>query len=115
MAIDRAIYTAHARATGGRAGAAKSDDGQIDLKLNRPIEMGGKGNGTDPEQLAAAGYAACFIGALKIVAGDSEVSFGPLAGGVEGYGILPVRFPPSGVKSLPSSAQISYFATGRSS
>jgi osmotically inducible protein OsmC len=61
--------------------------------------MGGKGNGTHPEQLFAAGYATCFIGALRIVAGkrhirvpedvaiDSEVSFGPLARGVEGYGI----------------------------
>ena len=99
MAIDRAIYTAHARATGGRVGTAKSDDGQIDLKLDRPVEMGGKGNGTNPEQLFAAGYAACFIGALRVVAGkrhlrvpedvaiDSEVSLGPLAGGVEGYGI----------------------------
>src|ERR1700722_18190275 len=89
MAIDRAIYTAHARATGGRVGTAKSDDGQIDLKLDRPVEMGGKGNGTNPEQLFAAGYAACFIGALRVVAGkrhirlpenvaiDSAVSFCP--------------------------------------
>jgi lipoyl-dependent peroxiredoxin len=99
MAIEKAIYTAHARATGGRVGTAKSDDGQIDLKLDRPIEMGGKGNGTNPEQLFAAGYATCFIGALRVVAGkrhirvpedvsiDSAVSFGPLAGGVEGFGI----------------------------
>ena len=99
MAIEKAIYTAHARATGGRIGTAKSDDGQIDLKLDRPIEMGGKGNGTNPEQLFAAGYAACFIGALRVAAGkrhirvpedvsvDSAVSFGSLAGGVEGFGI----------------------------
>jgi lipoyl-dependent peroxiredoxin len=99
MAIEKAIYTAHARVTGGRIGAAKSDDGQIDLKLDRPVEMGGKGEGTNPEQLFAAGYAACFIGALRVVAGkrhirvsetvavDSAVSFGPLAGGVEGFGI----------------------------
>ena len=99
MAIEKTIYTAHARATGGRVGTAKSDDGQIDLKLDRPIEMGGKGSGTNPEQLFAAGYAACFIGALRVVAGkrhirvpedvsiDSAVSFGPLAGGAEGFGI----------------------------
>ena len=99
MAIEKAIYTAHARATGGRVGTATSDDGKIDLKLDRPIEMGGKGNGTNPEQLFAAGYAACFIGALRVVAGkrhirvpedvsiDSAVSFGPLAGEVEGFGI----------------------------
>jgi Ohr subfamily peroxiredoxin len=99
MAIEQAVYTAHARATGGRVGTARSDDGQIDLKLDRPTEMGGKGNGTNPEQLFAAGYAACFIGALRAAAGkrhirvpedvaiDSAVSFGPLAGGADGFGI----------------------------
>jgi Ohr subfamily peroxiredoxin len=99
MAIEKTIYTARAIATGGRIGTAKTDDGQLDLQLDRPKEMGGKGAGTNPEQLFAAGYAACFIGALKVVAGkqhiripqdvsiDSEVSFGPLAGGVEGFGI----------------------------
>lgn len=99
MAIEKAIYTARATATGGRTGSAKTDDGQLNLQLDRPKEMGGKGAGTNPEQLFAAGYAACFIGALKVVAGrqhiralqevsiDSEVSFGPLAGGVEGFGI----------------------------
>jgi lipoyl-dependent peroxiredoxin len=99
MAIDKVVYTARAKAVGGRVGTARSDDGQIDLKLDRPVEMGGKGNGTNPEQLFAAGYAACFIGALRVVAGkrhirvpedvtiDSAVSFGPLAGGVEGFGI----------------------------
>jgi len=90
MAIEQAIYTAHAKVMGGRVGTAKSDGGQIDLKLDRPVEMGGEGNGTNPEQLFAAGYAACFIGALRVVAGkrhiriledvaiDSTVSFGPL-------------------------------------
>jgi lipoyl-dependent peroxiredoxin len=99
MAIEKAIYTARAKAMGGRVGTAKSDDGEIDLKLDRPVEMGGKGNGTNPEQLFAAGYAACFIGALRVVAGkrhirisediaiDSAVSFGPLKGEAEGFGI----------------------------
>ena len=99
MAIEKAIYTARAKAIGGRVGTAKSDDGQINLKLDRPVEMGGKGNGTNPEQLFAAGYAACFIGALRVVAGkrhirmpedlaiDSAVSFGPLKGEAEGFGI----------------------------
>ena len=99
MAIEKVIYTARAKAVGGRVGTAKSDDGQIDLKLDRPVEMGGKGNGTNPEQLFAVGYAACFIGALRVVAGkrhiripedvaiDSAVSFGPLAGEAEGFGI----------------------------
>ena len=99
MAIGKAIYTARAKAIGGRVGTAKSDDGQIDLKLDRPVEMGGRGNGTNPEQLFAADYAACFIGTLRVVAGkrhiripedvaiDSAVSFDPLAGGAEGFGI----------------------------
>ena len=99
MAIEKAIYTARAKAVGGRVGTAKSDDGQINLKLDRPVEMGGKGNGTNPEQLFAVGYAACFIGALRVVAGkrhiriaedlaiDSAVSFGPLKGDAEGFGI----------------------------
>jgi organic hydroperoxide reductase OsmC/OhrA len=51
MAIEKAIYMARAKAMAGRVGSAKSDDGQIDLKLDRPVEMGGKGNGTNPEQL----------------------------------------------------------------
>ena len=102
MAIEKAIYTARAKAMGGRVGTAKSEDGQIDLKLDRPVEMGGKGNGTNPEQLFAVGYAACFIGALRVVAGkrhmripeevwiDSAVSFGPLKGQTEGFGIAVV-------------------------
>ena len=108
MAIEKAIYTARAKAMGGRVGTAKSEDGQIDLRLDRPVEMGGKGNGTNPEQLFAAGYAACFIGALRVAAGkrhiripedvaiDSAVSFGPLAGGAEGFGIavaMMIRLP----------------------
>jgi osmotically inducible protein OsmC len=99
MAIEKAIYTARAMAIGGRVGTARSDDGQIDLKLDRPVEMGGRGNGTNPEQLFAVGYAAYFIGALRVVAGkhhmripedvaiDSAVSFGPLKGEAEGFGI----------------------------
>jgi osmotically inducible protein OsmC len=53
----------------GRVGTAKSDDGQSNLKLDRPVEMDGKAEGTNPEQLFAVGYAACFIGALRVVAG----------------------------------------------
>ena len=98
MALDKVVYTAHATATGGRDGVAKSDDGKLDVKLDPPTGMGGSGNGTNPEQLFAAGYAACFIGAIKHVAGtqkipvkdvsiDSSVSFGPLANGAKGFGI----------------------------
>ena len=73
MSIEKVIYTAQAKVMGGRVGTAKLDDGQINLKLDRPVEMGGKGDGTNSEQLSAAGYAACFIGALKVVA-ESAIS-----------------------------------------
>jgi len=100
MALDKVLYTAHATATGGRQGAAKSSDGALEVGLSTPREMGGAGgDGTNPEQLFAAGYAACFIGAMKAVGGkmkisvpaetkiDSSVAFGPLAGGAVGFGI----------------------------
>ncbi|MBE7220172.1 MAG: organic hydroperoxide resistance protein [Caulobacteraceae bacterium] len=65
MSVD-VKYTAHASATGGRDGQARSDDGKVDLKLSTPRELGGGGGeGTNPEQLFAAGYSACFIGAMK--------------------------------------------------
>lgn len=89
-----AAYTAHAKATGGREGTAKTDDGKLDVKLSTPKELGGAGgDGTNPEQLFAAGYAACFIGALKFVGGrdkiavpsdvsiDSSVGIGPIPNG----------------------------------
>ena len=64
-----AVYTAVATATGeGRSGHTRTDDGRIDLDLAVPEEMGGPGGGTNPEQLFAAGYAACFHSALKLVA-----------------------------------------------
>ena len=67
------IYVATAHATGdGRNGHARTDDGFIDLELRRPPEMGGTGGATNPEQLFAAGYAACFHSALKLVAGQAD-------------------------------------------
>jgi Ohr subfamily peroxiredoxin len=75
MAIEKALYTATATATGGRAGTAKSSDGVLDLALSTPKELGGAGgNGTNPEQLFAAGYSACFIGAMKAVAAKQKIS-----------------------------------------
>lgn len=63
------LYSTSARATGGRDGQAKTLDGAVDVKLTTPKELGGAGgDGVNPEQLFAAGYAACFIGALKFVA-----------------------------------------------
>ncbi len=68
------LYTAQASATGGRAGRAVSDNGVLDVKLTVPKEMGGDGaTGTNPEQMFAAGYSACFLGALKAVAGKEKM------------------------------------------
>lgn len=67
------LYTAHATATGGRTGEAKSSDGQLAVKLVTVKELGGPGgDGTNPEQLFAAGYSACFLSALKLVAGQQK-------------------------------------------
>jgi lipoyl-dependent peroxiredoxin len=98
MALEKVLYTAHATTTGGRAqGHARSSDGNLDVKINPPKELGGNGDGTNPEQLFAAGYSACFLGAMKVVAGQqkvtlpreasiaADVGFGPRVGG--GYGV----------------------------
>jgi Ohr subfamily peroxiredoxin len=71
--IARAVYTATATSTGGRTGTTKSSDGKIELQLSTPKALGGDdGPGTNPEQLFASGYSACFIGALKAVAGAKK-------------------------------------------
>ena len=72
--VETVLYQAHATATGGRDGTVKSSDGLLDLKLSVPREMGGAGGGVNPEQLFAAGYSACFIGAMKFVAGLQKVA-----------------------------------------
>jgi Ohr subfamily peroxiredoxin len=75
MKIEKVLYTAHATSTGGRAGTSKSSDGVLDLTLTTPKELGGNGAvGTNPEQLFAAGYSACFIGAMKHVAMMQKVA-----------------------------------------
>ena len=74
MAIDKALYTAHATSTGGRDGTTRTSDGLLDLKLAVPKEMGGAGGGVNPEQLFASGYSACFIGAMKFVAGTQKIA-----------------------------------------
>jgi osmotically inducible protein OsmC len=91
--LDKVMYTAKAHTTGGREGASRTDDGRLDVKLTSP---GGAGTGTNPEQLFAAGYSACFIGAIKAVAAkmklevpadvaiDAEVDLGPIP---NAYGI----------------------------
>ncbi|HAX19481.1 MAG TPA: organic hydroperoxide resistance protein [Hydrogenophaga sp.] len=91
--LDKVIYTARAHTTGGREGASRTDDGLLDIKLTPPKAMGGAGTATNPEQLFAAGYSACFMGALKHVASmkkiavpadasiDAEVDIGPIPAG----------------------------------
>ena len=75
MKIEKIIYTAHAVSTGGREGTSKSSDGALDVKLTTPKELGGNGAaGTNPEQLFAAGYSACFIGAMKHVASMQKIT-----------------------------------------
>jgi osmotically inducible protein OsmC len=69
--LDKVLYTAKAHTTGGRDGASRTDDGRLDIQLSSP---GTAGTGTNPEQLFAAGYAACFIGALKAVAGMQKIT-----------------------------------------
>ena len=101
MALEKILYTARATTSGGRRnGRSTSSDGQLAVTLNAPTELGGSGDGTNPEQLFAAGYSACFLGAMQFVAGTqkialspqtsivADVGFGPLADGRKGFGIV---------------------------
>ena len=72
--VEKVIYKAHATSTGGRDGKTRSSDGLLDVKLSVPREMGGAGGGVNPEQLFAAGYSACFIGAMNFVAGTQKIA-----------------------------------------
>lgn len=93
--LDKVLYTARVHTTGGRDGNSKSDDGKLEVRLTPPAA---NGPGTNPEQLFAAGYSACYIGALRAVAGktkvqlpaglavDAEVDLGPIREG-NAYGI----------------------------
>jgi lipoyl-dependent peroxiredoxin len=75
------IYTAESTATGGgRDGHVKSSDGRIDLEARPPKEAGGSGDGTNPEQLFSAGFAACFLGALRLVARNNDVKLDDATG-----------------------------------
>ncbi|MFY9510750.1 MAG: organic hydroperoxide resistance protein [Rubrivivax sp.] len=100
MAIDKALYTAQATSTGGRTGTTESSDGRLKAQLSTPKELGGDGGpGTNPEQLFASGYAACFIGAMKAVSArqqiklpaevsiTADVSIGPMTGKAGAFGI----------------------------
>lgn len=95
MSIEKVLYTAQATATGGREGRAASSDGVLNVQLSTPKELGGAGGpGTNPEQLFAAGYSACFLGALKFVAGQDKVALPAdtqITGRV-GIGAIPTGF-----------------------
>ena len=76
----KSLYTAQAHVTGGRdQGHGVTSDGQLDLQLRTPVEMGGDGGGTNPEQLFAVGYAACFEGALGVVGRREKVDLGAVS------------------------------------
>jgi osmotically inducible protein OsmC len=91
--LDKVLYTAKTHTTGGREGASRSLDGRLDVKLSRP---GAAGIGTNPEQLFAAGWSACFLSAMQVTAGrmkialpvdvavDAEVDLGPVG---DAYGV----------------------------
>jgi osmotically inducible protein OsmC len=95
MSIEKILYVATATATGGRDGRAVSSDHALDVSLSTPKALGGAGGtGTNPEQLFAAGYSACFLGALKFVASREKVAL-PLAttvSGKVGIGAIPTGF-----------------------
>ncbi|TGX55166.1 organic hydroperoxide resistance protein [Sphingomonas gei] len=87
----KTLYATSATATGGRTGTARSDDGALTVTLAMPREMGGQGDaGTNPEQLFAAGYAACFLSALKFVAGQQKVAIADEATVTAKVGIGPI-------------------------
>lgn len=95
MALEKVLYRAHASATGGRDGRASVADSGLDLQLSTPKELGGAGGaGANPEQLFAAGYSACFIGAMKFVAARDKISMPADAriDGTVGIGPIPNGF-----------------------
>ena len=95
MAIENVLYRANATATGGREGRAVSSDSALDVKLTTPKELGGNGlAGTNPEQLFAAGYSACFLGAMKFVANRDKLKISPdvAVEGTVGIGPIPTGF-----------------------
>jgi len=120
MALDKVLYTAHATSTGGRTGTSRSSDGALAVTLSTPRELGGAGGpGTNPEQLFAAGYSACFIGAMKAVAAGkkialpaevsitADVGIGPIPGGFGIQAALTISVPGmerSAVEALVAAA-----------
>ena len=120
MSLEKILYTGTATSTGGREGRAPPADGTLDLALSTPRALGGAGGeGTNPEQLFAAGYSACFLSALKFVAGrqkvalpasttvTADIGIGPLGGGFGLQGSLTISAPelePETLQSLVEQA-----------
>jgi len=95
MKIDRVLYRAYAHATGGRDGRATTSDTSLDVKLTTPRELGGAGGaGTNPEQLFAAGYSGCFLGAMKFVSAREQIALpaDTAVDGSVGIGAIPTGF-----------------------
>lgn len=95
MSIENVLYRASATSTGGREGRAVSADNKLDLQLSTPKELGGAGGaGTNPEQLFACGYSACFLGAMKFVAARDKIAMPASAWvrGTVGIGAIPNGF-----------------------
>src|SRR6266581_1215211 len=104
--IERILYTAEASSEGGREGHARTSDGRLDVELDVPTEMGGTGGpGTNPEQLFAAGYSACFQSSLLRLAGGRKID---LTGTrvTARVGIGPARKPPTSWRGRTRSAPI---------
>ena len=95
MKIEKILYQATAKTTGGRDGTSVTTDGALSVNLSTPKGLGGAGGaGTNPEQLFAAGYSACFLGALKFVAGQQKISLPDSLSitGTVGIGQIPAGF-----------------------
>lgn len=95
MSIETVMYRANAKATGGRDGRATSSDGALDVKLSTPKELGGAGGiASNPEQLFAAGYSACFLGAIKFVSNRDKIAIPAdvTVDGTVGIGPIPAGF-----------------------
>jgi lipoyl-dependent peroxiredoxin len=95
MSIEKVLYRSKATATGGRDGRATSSDNMLDVRLTTPKELGGAGgDGTNPEQLFAAGYSACFLGAMKFVAAQQKLQLpaDTQVTGQVGIGQIPTGF-----------------------
>ena len=118
--VNKKLYTAEATVHGGRDGHGRSSDGALDLDIRAPKEMGGAGGGTNPEQLFALGYAACFQSALAIVARrmgldasesvvTGRVSIGPVEGGIYGLAVeLVIDVPGTDPDSVRQAAEAAH-------